>query len=35
MTIPIQRRIARNRKENVKDGRKPVSEREKEKCNEL
>lgn len=32
MIIPIQRRIARNRKGNVKDERRSVSEREKEKC---
>lgn len=32
MIIPIRRRIVRNRKGNVKDERKPVSEKEKEKC---
>lgn len=35
MIIPIQRRIVRNRKGNVKDERKSVSEREKEKCKGL
>lgn len=35
MTIPIQRKIARNRKETVKDGRKPVSEKENEKSKGL
>lgn len=35
MTILIQRRIVRNRKGNVKDERKSVSEREKEKCKGL
>lgn len=35
MIIPIRRRIARNRKGNVKDERKLVSEREKEKCKGL
>jgi len=35
MTIPILKKIARNRKENVKDERKLVFVREKEKCKEL
>lgn len=35
MIILIRRKTARNRKEIVKDERKLVLEREKEKCNEL